>query len=208
MIRILIVDDELLMIDGIVAMLSDQADIQVVGKATTAASVLPLALELKPDIVILDVLMNDGHGVAITHKLKKAIPELKIIGCSTCLAPRTIEAMLKAGARAYLTKSENEGVLEAAVRSMAKDDPVYLSPRTILAMNDDKLKLDKLTEREREVLAYLCRDIIPKVVAREMGISVKTVYNHIDHICEKAGVTNLIQLYPVAIREGLIESQG
>jgi len=206
--RIVIVDDEQLMIDGLAAMLADVPNTKLVGSTTDATKVMEVVRQLDPDLVILDVLMSTGNGWNVASRLKKVRPDVKILGCSTSVAPRVIEDMLKAGARGYITKNEPEGVLERAVQALLSHGPIFLSPRTIEALHDPELRIDMLTEREREVLASLVRDIIPKQVAYDLSLSVKTIYNHIERIRQKAKVNNMIQLYPIAVKEGLLEMPG
>lgn len=208
MIRLMIVDDELLMIDGMAAMLSDQNDITVVERVTDAKDVMEAAARSKPDIVVLDVLMRTGEGRLLAAQLRKAHPALRILGCSTSLAPRIIEEMLKAGATGYITKGEPEHEFETAIRHIVTKSAIFLSRRTLEALADPHLSIDSLTPREREILGCLCRDVIPKQVAGELGLKVKTVYNHIERIRIKAGVNNMIQLYPVAVKEGIVEMPG
>jgi DNA-binding NarL/FixJ family response regulator len=208
MIRLMIVDDELLMIDGMAAMLSDQSDIAVVARVTDAAEVMDAAARTNPDIIVLDVLMRTGEGRVLAAQLRKAYPNLRILGCSTSLAPRVIEEMLKAGATGYITKGEPEGEFETAIRHIVKTPTVFLSRRTVEALSDPALSIESLTPREREILGCLCRDVIPKQVAGQLGLKVKTVYNHIERIRIKAGVNNMIQLYPIAVREGIVEMPG
>jgi two-component system response regulator DesR len=208
MIRLMIVDDELLMIDGMAAMLSDQSDISVVAKVTDANEVLEAASRSQPDIVVLDVLMRTGEGRVVAAQLRKAYPNMRILGCSTSLAPRAIEEMLKAGAMGYITKGEPEGEFETAIRHLVTKPTIFLSRRTVEALSDPDLSIDSLTPREREILGCLCRDVIPKQVAGELGLKVKTVYNHIERIRIKAGVNNMIQLYPIAVKEGIVEMPG
>lgn len=208
MIRLMIVDDELLMIDGMAAMLSDQSDISVVARVTDAHEVMDAAARTEPDIVVLDVLMRTGEGRILATQLRKTHPKIAILGCSTSVAPRAIEEMLKAGAKGYITKGEPEHEFETAIRHIAKNPTVFLSQRTIEALSDPSLSIDSLTPREREILGCLCRDVIPKQVAGQLGLKVKTVYNHIERIRIKAGVNNMIQLYPIAVREGIVEMPG
>jgi len=208
MIRLMIVDDEMLMIDGMVSMLSDQGDFEVVAKVTDAHKAIVTAGRFYPDIIILDVLMKTGSGKEIATKLKQQLPALKILACSTSTAPRTIEEMLLAGVKGYITKIEPEGELERAFRHILSGRGLFLSQATIIALDDPAAHIDTLTRREREILGYLCHDLIPKQVASSLGLSVKTVYNHIERIREKAAVNNIIQLYPLALREGLVELPG
>jgi two-component system response regulator DesR len=196
------------MIDGMAAMLSDQSDISVVARVTDAHEVLDAAARTDPDIVVLDVLMRTGEGRTLAAQLRKTHPRIRVLGCSTSVAPRAIEEMLKAGAKGYITKGEPEREFETAIRHIAKNHTVFLSQRTVEALADPSLSIDSLTPREREILGCLCRDVIPKQVAGQLGLKVKTVYNHIERIRIKAGVNNMIQLYPIAVREGIVEMPG
>ena len=208
MIKLMIVDDEMLMVDGIFAMLSDNPEIQLVAKVTNAHDAIAVAEESRPDIIIQDVLMRTGAGHHLVKKYCAVLPKVIVLGCSTITTPEVIEEMLESGARGYITKNEEEGTLEAAIHHLSNHKSLYLSPQTVSSIADPTLNLSSITPREREVLGHLCRDIIPKQVADIMCLSTKTVYNHIENIRRKAKVNNMIQLYILAIREGLAELPG
>jgi DNA-binding NarL/FixJ family response regulator len=167
---------------GIAALLENRPDIQVVGYADTAASVLPQAHRLKPDVVLVDLSWNgnENQGSAIITKLRQAIPDLHIVALTNY--PHLIAAATEAGAEYAVTKAYTRAQLVSLILGVC-GQPVV-----------DKVEVaedtDVLTEREIEVLNYIAAGKLDKEIARELGRSTNTVKHHVANIYRKLGASN------------------
>ncbi|HEX5741640.1 MAG TPA: response regulator transcription factor [Pilimelia sp.] len=198
--RVYLVDDHAMFRAGVCAELADQ--VAVVGQAGTVAEAVAGIPAARPDVVLLDVHLPDGGGRAVLRALHGADPAVRFLALSVSDAAEDVIGVIRAGARGYVTKSISGPDLVAAVRRVADGDAVF-SPRLAgfvldaFAGNADPAadpELDRLTNREREVLRLLARGYAYKEIARELYISVKTVETHVSSVLRKLQMSNRYEL--------------
>ena len=189
--RVVLVDDHGLFLAGVRSELGDS--VEVVGEAATVADAVPLIKQLDPDVVLLDVHLPDGKGDAIINAVAPERPGVKFLALSVSDAAEDVIAVIRAGARGYVTKTIAADELTAAIERVAQGDAVF-SPRLAGFVLDafragDKLtssaELDELTPREREVLQLIARGYMYKEIAARLHLSVKTVESHVSSVLRK-----------------------
>ncbi|MHC4592994.1 MAG: response regulator transcription factor [Planctomycetota bacterium] len=209
-IRILLADDHQILREGLRALLSSERDMEVVGEAADGRSAVQLAADLAPDVVIMDVAMPDLNGVEATRQITQSAPGAKVIALSMHSDKRFVQEMLRAGACGYVRKGSSISELARAIHNVVKGH-VYLCPTAadIVARGYvDQLPAYgsppavALTPREREVAQLLAEGMIPKQIAAELGISVKTVSTHRRHVMVKCGLQSTADLVRYAIQRG------
>jgi DNA-binding NarL/FixJ family response regulator len=202
--RVLIVDDHELFRAGVRAQL--EPAIQVVGEAAAVDDAVRLIEETSPDVVLLDVHMPDGGGVAVLRRASQLEPLPRFLALSASDAAEDVIAVIRAGARGYVTKSISAGELQDAIERVREGDAVF-SPRlagfvldafagapAAPAVTGDDSDVDQLTPREREVLRHLARGYLYKEIAQRLGISTKTVEAHVSAVLRKLQLSNRHQL--------------
>jgi DNA-binding NarL/FixJ family response regulator len=199
-VRVFIVDDHELFRSGVRSEL--QADLEIVGDAGTVADAIAGIREVRPDVVLLDVHMPAGGGLAVIEAIRAELPEVRFLALSVSDAAEDVIGVIRAGARGYVTKSISPEELQAAVRRIHDGDAVF-SPRlagfvldafaTEPAQPIDP-ELDQLSPREREVLRYIARGYTYKEVGGELGISVKTVETHVSAVLRKLQLSSRYEL--------------
>ncbi|HEX4733173.1 MAG TPA: response regulator transcription factor [Thermoleophilaceae bacterium] len=204
MTRVLIVDDHELFRAGVRGQL--EPDVDVVGEAAGVADALQLIEETQPDVVLLDVHMPDGGGVEVLNRAARLEPMPRFLALSASDAAEDVIAVIRAGARGYVTKSISARQLQDAIERVREGDAVF-SPRLagfVLdafagappepAVEGDDADVDQLTPREREVLRHLARGYLYKEIAQRLGISTKTVEAHVSAVLRKLQLSNRHQL--------------
>jgi DNA-binding NarL/FixJ family response regulator len=212
-IRILLVDDHRILREGLRSLLTQQPDIEVVGEACDGEQAVTLALELVPDLVIMDVVMAGTDGVAATRRIRAECPGARVIALSMHSDRRFVSEMLRAGAIGYLVKDSAFEELHQAVRTVMENRP-YLSASITCTLVEDFVRqasaerpplspLQMLTAREQEVLRLLADGKRVKEIAHLLSVSVKTVESHRQNIMDKLEIHSTIELTRYALREGL-----
>jgi DNA-binding NarL/FixJ family response regulator len=203
--RVFLVDDHHLFRAGVRTELGD--DVEVIGEADEVEAAIELIVERVPDVVLLDVHMPDGGGQAVLDAVKPDHPEIRFLALSVSDAPEDVIAVIRAGARGYVTKTISGSELIAAIRRVADGDAVF-SPRLAGFVLDafasmpaaDGVptsfdpELDQLSAREREVLRLIARGYTYKELARELSISNKTVESHVSAVLRKLQLSSRHQL--------------
>jgi DNA-binding NarL/FixJ family response regulator len=203
--RVFIVDDHGLFRSGVRSELGDQ--VEVVGEADDVEPAIALIAESVPDVVLLDVHLPGGGGQAVVTAIKATHPQVRFLALSASDAPEDVIAVIRAGARGYVTKTISGTELVDAVRRVAADDTVF-SPRLAGFVLDAFAalppagqgrpsfdpELDQLTPREREVLRLIARGYTYREIARELFISVKTVESHVSSVLRKLQLSTRHQL--------------
>ena len=202
--RVFIVDDHGLFRSGVRSELGDQVD--VVGEADDVAPAVTLIADCLPDVVLLDVHLPGGGGQDVVTAIKATHPQVRFLALSASDAPEDVIAVIRAGARGYVTKTISGAELVDAVRRVAAGDAVF-SPRlagfvldafaTLAPAGGTQTfdpQLDQLTPREREVLRLIARGYTYKEIARELYISGKTVESHVSSVLRKLQLSTRHQL--------------
>jgi DNA-binding NarL/FixJ family response regulator len=199
-VRVVLVDDHRLFRSGVRAELG--GGVEVVGEADDVASALSVITAMVPDVVLLDVHLPGGGGVAVLRALLPALPDVRFLAVSVSDAADDVIGTIRAGARGYVTKTISGAELAAAVMRVADGDAVF-SPRLAgfvldaFAATDAPAidpELDALTQREREVLRLIARGYAYKEIAKELFISVKTVETHVSSVLRKLQLSNRHEL--------------
>jgi len=210
-IRIIIADDHKIVRNGLRSLIEKELDIEVIAEADNGRNAVRFALELAPDVVIMDIAMPDLNGIEATRQIIAALPVTKVIALSMHADKRYVMEMLKAGASGYVLKDNAYEELSSAIRT-ALGNRTYLSPQVAEIVIGDYVKLAQtandsvfslLSAREREVLQLLAEGKSTARIAESLYISVKTVETYRQHIMEKLNIRSIAELTKYAIREGL-----
>ncbi|ADB50078.1 response regulator [Conexibacter woesei] len=213
--RVLIVDDHQLFRAGVQAELGER--VTVVGDAAGVEEAVEQIERLAPDVVLLDVHMPGGGGVEVIRRAAPGRPGVRFLALSVSDAPDDVIAVIRAGARGYVTKTISADELVDAIERVADGDAVF-SPRLagfVLdafaggapapAVATADAELDQLTQREREVLRHIARGYLYKEVALRLGISAKTVEAHVSAVLRKLQLSNRHELSRWAVERRLLE---
>lgn len=208
-VRLVLVEDHRLFRAGVRSEL-DPA-IEVVGEAATVAEAIPLVRDLDPDVVLLDVHLPDGTGQAVIAAVAPERPGVKFLALSVSDAAEDVIAVIRAGARGYVTKTISGEELSAAVHRVAEGDAVF-SPRlagfVLDAFREGEMvsdaELDLLTAREREVLQLIARGYRYKEIAARLHLSVKTIESHVSAVLRKLQLSSRHELTRWAVERRLI----
>lgn len=211
--RVLLADDHGIVRRGMRALLEDEPDIELVGEAADGRDALRLALDLKPDIAIIDIAMPLLNGIDLTAQAVKQLPNLKAIILSMHADETYVLRALTAGAKAYLLKEATEEDLVPAIRAVAARKS-YFSPAISKILLEDYLRnlqqrgledsYDLLTEREREILQLLAQGRTNKEVASLLDIGLSTVETHRSNFMQKLNLHNTAEIVLYAVRKGII----
>ena len=209
-IRVLVVDDHAVVREGLRAFLELQEGIEVVAEAGDGQEAVETAERLRPDVILMDLVMPRLDGVAAMRAVRAAVPEARVIVLTSFLDDDKLLPAVRAGAAGYLLKNARPQELVGAVRAAhageALLDPVVAARLMETLAADGGLEpLDRLTPREREVLVLIGRGFPNKLIARELEVSEKTVKTHVGHVLAKLGVADRTQAAVVAVRAGLVD---
>ncbi len=196
-IRILIADDHPMFRFGLRALLQGEPDMEVVGEATTGREAVDMALELRPDVVIMDLNMPELNGIDATRRIRAQAPDIAIL-VVTMFDDDTVFAAMRAGARGYLLKGAEAEVTLRAVRAVAHGEAIFspaIADRMLhyFAQSPSRPSLaafPELTDREREVLALIAQGLTNRAIAERLVLSEKTVRNHVSNIFSKLQVAD------------------
>lgn len=210
-IRIMIADDHQIVRNGLRSLIEKELDMEVIAEADNGRNAVRLALELAPDVVIMDIAMPELNGIEATRQIIAARPRIKVIALSMHADKRYVMEMLKAGASGYILKDNAYEELARAIRTVLKNH-TYLSPQVTETVIGDYVQLaltgsgsafSLLSAREREVLQLLAEGNGTTQIAECLCISVKTVETYRQHIIQKLDIRSIAELTKYAIREGL-----
>ena len=209
---VVIVDDHRIFRTGVKAELD--GIVEVLGEAETVEDAVRAIIELEPEVVLLDVHMPGGGGVEVIGQVAKQRPQQRFLALSVSDDPQDVIAIVRAGARGYVTKTITGDELGDAVRRVRDGDAVF-SPRLAgfvldafagdLPAEEVDPELDQLTAREREVLQHIARGYQYKEIALRLGISAKTVEAHVSAVLRKLQLSNRHELSRWAIERRLVE---
>lgn len=208
-IKVLVADDHEVVRCGIRRMVAD-TDIEIVAEATTGEQAVQLALEYRPDVVLLDVRMPDGDGLNTLGRIKLECPDLPILILSSYDNPTYVARAVALGAAGYLMKTTPKEELLARIQKAASGESAWTRDelrRVTGALATPRLNADvevPLTQRESEVLRQLANGLTNKEIAAALQISYETVKEHVQHILRKVGVSDRTQAAVWAVRKGLV----
>jgi DNA-binding NarL/FixJ family response regulator len=210
-IRVLVVDDHPLFLDGVRAAVLGAADVEIVGEASDARGAVAAAAELSPDVVLLDVGLPDGSGIDVAREILAARPAVRVLMMTMSDEDETVVSAMRAGARGYVVKGAGRADLLGGIRTVAAGGAVF-SPAVAdrlgsyfasLGTLPGREAFPRLTEREREVLDLLARGHDNRRIARELFLSDKTVRNHVSNVFAKLGVESRAEAVVRARNAGL-----
>jgi two-component system response regulator NreC len=206
---VVVVDDHAVVRSGLRLLLENQDDIEVVGEAGNAKDAIFRARALKPDVILLDVVMPGESGIEVLPQLKKESPETKVLVLSMQDDPSYVREAFAAGASGYVLKEAADEEVVAAVREVAGGGS-YVHPalgaRLVAAEAAERAaaEADPLSEREREVLRLLALGHTNQEIAERLYISVRTAESHRAHIMQKLRLTTRAELVRYALSHGLL----
>lgn len=210
-IRVLIADDHTLFRDGLRALLASISDIEVVGEASSGREAVRMAVEYQPDVILMDIQMPDRNGIEATSQILRTSPHIGIVVLTMFQDDDSVFAVMRAGARGYVLKGADQGVLLRAVRAVANGESLF-SPEIATRMMQFFSNLQptsrpelfpELTEREREILSCVADGQTNAEIAERLVISIKTVRNHVSNIFSKLQVADRAQAAIRAREAGL-----
>ncbi|HEY8172132.1 MAG TPA: response regulator transcription factor [Dehalococcoidia bacterium] len=204
-IRILIADDHSVVRQGLRMFLALDPELEVVGEAQNGAEALKLALEIKPDVVLMDLLMPVMDGITAIGEIRTQLPDTEVIALTSVLEDASVVGAVKAGAIGYLLKDTQSDELCRAIKAAAAGQ-VQLSPQAAARLMREVRAPDSpevLTERETDVLRLLARGLANKEIARDLGIGEKTVKTHVSSVLLKLNVRSRTQAALYAAQIGL-----
>ena len=214
MIRVAIVDDQPLFTDGLGRIVGAQPGMEVVGVAHDGESGVKMCVELRPDVILMDINMPIMDGVTATGKIRDLLPDAKILILTVHADDVHVFQGIKAGATGYLLKDCTPEDLSRAIKTVNAGDTIMapeIARKMLLAFEEadpEQPETPSLTKRELDIVTAFARGRGNKQIARDLSISEKTVRNHVSNIYKKLHVYDRTQAVLYAIREGLIETEG
>jgi DNA-binding NarL/FixJ family response regulator len=204
-IRILLVDDHSVVRQGLRMFLSLDPDLEVIGEAENGAEAVKLTAELKPDVVLMDLLMPVMDGITAIGEIRRDTPDTEVIALTSVLEDASVVGAVKAGAIGYLLKDTQSDELRRAIKAAAAGQ-VQLSPQAAARLMREVRapeSPESLTERETEVLRLLAHGLANKEIARQLSIGEKTVKTHVSNVLLKLNVRSRTQAALYAAQIGL-----
>ena len=211
-IRVLVVDDHAVVRSGLRRVLDAEADIETVAEAPTADRAVFEAIQHKPDVVLMDVVMPGKSGIEGLGAVLQAVPDARVLMLSMQDDPRYVREAFQAGASGYVLKEAADTEVVDAVRAVAAGER-YVHPalgaRLIAAEAEERKRaeVDPLSEREREILRLLALGHTNQEIAKLLYISVRTAETHRAHVMQKLGLASRAELVRYALSEGLLEGR-
>lgn len=214
--RLLIADDHTIVRQGLRKLLEDEPGMEVVGEAIDGRDAVAKAMDVMPDIVLMDLSMPGLHGLEATRQIAKRLPKTRVLILSMHKNEAYVLQALQSGASGYILKDSASEEVVGAIRAVMRGDS-YLSPAISRVVIEDYLRLsvpgqsgakslyDTLTVREREIFQLLAEGMKNQEIAERLHVSVKTVETHRAHIMEKLGLNNIAELVKYSIEIGIVQ---
>lgn len=212
-IRVLIVEDHVIVREGLRALLEVQSDIEVVGEAINGEEAVSKAEEVGPDVILMDITMPGMNGLEATHRIRQGNQEVRILALTMHESDEYFFKILEAGASGYFVKGGSSGELISAIKSVWRGD-VFLYPtmaKKLLSdylrrvkLGQDRESYDGLTSREREILTYIAEGDNNQKIAERLVLSPATVQTHRANIMGKLGLHSRTELVKYALKRGYI----
>jgi two-component system, NarL family, response regulator NreC len=213
-IRLLLVDDHAVVRSGLRMLLENERDVEIIGEVASASEAIEAAVQMKPDLILMDIGLPDLSGIDATREIKKRVSNVSIVALTIHEDEEYFFKMLEAGASGYVPKRAAPEELITAIRAAASGQ-VYLYPSLAKLLVRDFLEGGRtgseqtpsgLTDREQEVLAYLAEGAGNEEIAAALVISPKTVARHRENIMRKLNLHSRAELVRYAIRKGIIKA--
>jgi DNA-binding NarL/FixJ family response regulator len=207
--RVLLVDDHELMRQGLRSILEREEEVEVVGEAASGVSALELARTLAPDVVIMDVAMQDLNGIEATRRIRAECPRVKVLALSSHSDARYVTAMLGAGASGYVLKANAYDDLRRALNAASRGRSYLCADVTEAVVRSARHGAGSartrapLSGREREVLQLLAEGLSSPQISQRLYVATSTIETHRRNIARKLGLHSVADLTKYAIREGL-----
>lgn len=212
MIRLLIAEDHQLMREGLRALLTSIEDMRVIAEADDGQDAVARALDLGPDVVLMDVGLPGLNGIDATQRLATQRPDIRVLIVTMHDDAQTVDRALRAGARGFVLKGGGVDTLSDAIRTVAKGD-VFLDPKIAqyvlqgyLRSDDNEVSIP-LTPREREILQLIAEGNTSREIAERLGVKTKTIQNYRAQIMDKLDVRTTAGLVRTAMKLGLTPSK-
>jgi DNA-binding NarL/FixJ family response regulator len=211
--RIVVVDDHIILRDGIVSILKAQPDFEVVGVAGSVAGALEAVKNSRPDVILMDYGLPDGTGLDATKEILASHPQIDIVLLTVHEEDEILFAAVRSGAKGYLLKNVSAKVMLAKLRGLSQGDAAILPAQTGRILSEfartappqpSEENIIPLTDRELEVLQLVANGSSNQEIAAQLHISLHTVKNHLHHILEKLQVENRRQAARAAVQKGLV----
>lgn len=211
--RVLLAEDHTIVREGLRALLEVRDDMEVVGEVADGVSAVEYALALKPDVVVMDLGMPRLNGVDATSQVKAQLPDTKVLVLSMYQSEDYVRPAIRAGANGYLLKGSGLSDLVRAIQAVARGD-AFFSPEVAGVLLTDRgptpsqppSPADALTKREREVLTLVGQGLSTPEIAKELGLSVKTIEGHRGRIMAKLECRNVAGMVRWAIKLGYVSA--
>lgn len=208
MVRVLIVDDHDLVAEGLASLLATEGDIDVVGRARTVEEAVALAVEDRPDVVLIDYRLPDGDGVEAGRRIRDSVPQVALVMITASVDPAAVTGALDVGFNGFVLKTTTSNELVTALRAGARGD-AHFSPEvlTTLVRNQRSTPVgrDELTTREREIVGLMAEGRSTSDMAATLVLSPHTVRNHVRNILAKLGAHSKLEAVVIASRLGLVD---
>ena len=207
-IRLMIVDDHVVVRSGLSAFLLAYDDLRLIGEAGNGEEGVRLCRQIKPDVVLMDLVMPGLDGIASTRAIREYCPQTQVIALTSFGEDERVEAVLKAGAIGYLLKNVSAEELVAAIRNAVAGQPTFSTEAARVLMNgaggSQAVGLD-LTDREREVLVLMAKGLNNSQIAKQLGIGASTTKSHVSNILTKLGACTRTEAVAMAMRSHLVD---
>ena len=207
-VRVLIADDHSVVRQGLRMFLALDPEIEIVGEAASGEEAIQLARDIRPDVVLMDLVMPGMGGVAATRVIRTEMPAVEVVALTSVVADEAVTGAIRAGAIGYLLKNTEADELRRAIKSAAAGQ-VYLSPEAAARLVRE-VKIpgspEALTERETTVLRLIAKGQANKQVARQLGIREQTVKTHVSNILGKLQLQSRTQAALYAVERGLVSA--
>ena len=209
-IRVMLVDDHLMVRDGLRVFLSVYDDLELVAEAEDGSEAFDLCAQVQPDVILMDIMMPNVDGPSATARIREAFPQVQVIALTSFLEGDLVQRALQAGASGYLLKDVNPDKLAKAIREAHQGRPTIASAAAQVlaqaALQPAPVGAD-LTPRERQVLALLAQGRTNKQIAAALTVSSGTVRLHVSNILSKLEVSNRTEAARLALQHNLVSSQ-
>jgi two-component system, NarL family, response regulator LiaR len=216
MIRLLLVDDHAIVREGLRTLLAETPDLDIVGEAVDGPSAVAQALALKPDVILLDLMLPGFTGIEVTQRVLQALPACRILLLTSFAEDQNVVAAMQAGAAGYLLKDVLQGDLQSAIRQAMLGEPVLhpeaqrklidhlTRPPAPAAAASPKGRAADLTDREHDVLRLIAQGRSNREIADQLHITEGTVKGHVSNILSKLHLQDRTQAALFAVRSGLV----